>query len=400
MPASSERSSSADVAAELLRAGSVSINEVIQLSGSIPRDVPCNSRLLIERARDVAADAAWHAVDLDDDGAFPHEDIAALHHAGLLMAPFPIDRGGEGLGIGDADRLRSVLTAIGRGSLPLGRLYEGHVNAVVLTVRYGSPANVKLLQEEAAAGRPTGVWMAGEALRLERGTAGELVLRGGKILCSGATHFRRPLVATEHDGGSMMIIPLVAPDERAEAASWTAQGMRATATGSVDFDGIVVAADELVGAAGDYLRSPYFRGGAWRVLAVQLGGLEAVLATYAAQLRASPHRDQPLQLARYAEAEIACETARLWVEKAARVAEGSGEDAEAIDAYVDLARNAFEATALKVVALAQKSIGLKSFLRPNPLERLTRDLTTYLRQPNLDMSLMSAAAFRLLKETK
>ena len=171
--------------------------------------------------------------------------------------------------------------------------------------------------------------------------------------------------------------------------------MRATATGSVDFDGIVVAADELVGATGDYLRSPFFRGGAWRVLAVQLGGLEAVLETCAAQLRASPLRDQPLQLARYAEAEIACETARLWVDKAARVAEGPGGDAEAIDAYVDLARNAFEAVALRLVALAQKSIGLKAFLRPNPLERLIRDLTTYLRQPNLDVSLLSAAAFRL-----
>ena len=71
------------------------------------------------------------------------------------------------------------------------------------------------------------------------------------------------------------------------------------------------------------------------------------------------------------------------------------DDADAIDAYVDLARNAFEGAALRVVALAQKAIGLKSFLRPNPLERLIRDLTTYLRQPNLDVSLMSAAALRL-----
>ena len=129
---------------------------------------PCNPRLLIERARDVAADAARHAVDLDDDGAFPHEDIAALHHAGLLMAPFPHRLGAAKVSASAMpDRLRGVLTAIGRGSLPLGRLYEGHVNAVVLTVRYGSSANLTLLQKEAAAGRPTGVWMAGEPLRLE-----------------------------------------------------------------------------------------------------------------------------------------------------------------------------------------------------------------------------------------
>ena len=350
---------------------------------------------LVARAVAVAALAARHAADNDDDASFPTADIEELHRCGLLMAPFPAAFGGEDLGIGAPDTLRCVLTAIGRGSLPLGRLYEGHVNAVALTAHYGTPANLQLLMQDAQAGRPSGVWMAGEPLRLERGGNGRLVLRGRKVLCSGAGHFRRPLVAAEHDGGSQMVIPFVDPPDRAEAASWTAQGMRATATGSVDFDGIEVGDDEIVGATGDYLRAPYFRGGAWRVIAVQLGGLEAVLDCFGAQLRASPNRDQPLQLARYGEAEIACETARLWVEKAARMAEGPVEDAEAIDAYVDLARNAFERAALKVVALAQKAIGLKSFLRPNPLERLTRDLTTYLRQPNLDMSLLSAAAYRL-----
>ena len=350
---------------------------------------------LVERAVVVAALAGRRASDNDDDASFPAEDIEELHRCGLLMAPFPTAFGGEGMGIGAPDTLRGVLTAIGRGSLPLGRLYEGHVNAVALTARYGSPANLHLLRQETQSGRPSGVWMAGEPLRLERGGSGNLVLRGRKVLCSGAGHFRRPLVAAEHEGGSQMVIPFVDPPDRAEAASWTAQGMRASATGSVDLDGVEVGDDELVGARGDYLRSPYFRGGAWRVIAVQLGGLEAVLDIFGSQLRASPNRDQPLQLARYGEAEIACETARLWVEKAARAAEGAIEDAEAIDAYVDLARNAFEGAALRVVALAQKAIGLKSFLRPNPLERLVRDLTTYLRQPNLDMSLLSAAAYRL-----
>ena len=353
-------------------------------------DVPS----LRARATTVAAHAEKRAADHDADGAFPIEDIDELHREGLLLAPFPAAQGGEGLGVGEPDRLRRVLTTIGHGSLTLGRLFEGHVNAVALTSRYGSYANLRLLWQEAQAGRPSGVWMAGPPLRMER-DGGRLVLRGGKILCSGAGQFRRPLIAADHDGGSQLAIPLIDPPRRAEAASWTAQGMRATATGSVDFDGIVVHEDELVGAKGDYLRSPYFRGGAWRVIAVQLGGLEAVLEAFGAQLRGGPHCDQPLQLARYGEAEIACETARLWVKKAARLAEGPVDDAAAIDAYVDLARNAFEGAALNVVALAQKVIGLKSFLRPNPLERLVRDLTTYLRQPNLDMSLLSAATYRL-----
>lgn len=353
---------------------------------------------LVERARRVAAAAAQRAEGLDRDGAFPNEEIGDLHDTGLLLAPFPTEMGGDGLGLGDADRLRNVLGALGRGSLSLGRLYEGHVNAVVLAVRYGTRANLALLKDEALTGRPSGVWMAGEPLRLERDHGGALVLRGRKVLCSGAGTFRRPLVAADHDGGSIMVIPFVDPPERMESASWTAQGMRATATGTVDFDGIAIGDDELVGAPGDYLRSPYFRGGAWRVIAVQLGGLEAILEAYAAQLRASPHRDNPIQLARFGEAAIACETARLWVMRAGLTAEGSADDPAAIDAYVDLARNAFEDAALRVVSRAQKAIGLKAFLRPNPLERLIRDLSTYLRQPALDASLVSAAQFHLRSE--
>ena len=235
--------------------------------------------------------------------------------------------------------------------------------------------------------------MAGLPLRLER-REGRNVLRGRKILCSGAGQFRRPLVAADTEQGSLLLIPRL-DGGRADAAGWTAHGMRATATGDIDFDGIVVADDEIVGRPGDYLRSPYFRGGAWRVLAVQLGGIEALLDHYVGQLRETPHRDHPLQLARLGEALAAAETARLWVRQASETAERPFDDAAAVDAYVDLARNAFEAAALTVIARAQKAIGLKAFLRPNPLERIVRDLSTYLRQPALDVSLMSAAAFHL-----
>ena len=355
---------------------------------------PLHAADFVAIAKVVAASARGRGEPVDRDGAFPSEDIEELHRGGLLLAPLPIVQGGCALGSHDPDRLRDVLVALGSGSLALGRLYEGHVNAMALVARYGTGANANLMAEDVAAGSPSGVWMAGEPLRLLRDEAGRLVLRGRKILCSGAGHFRRPLVAADYEGGSVMVIPRL-DDGRADARGWTAHGMRATATGTVDFDGVLVAEDEIVGRPGDYLRAPVFRGGAWRVIAVQLGGLEAILDLYKAQLRESPHRDHPLQLARFGEAAIACETARLWVRQASRVAEGPFDDADAVDAYVDLARNAFEAAALRVVALAQKAIGLKAFLRPNPIERVIRDLTTYLRQPALDMSLISAAAFHL-----
>ncbi len=366
---------------------------LLSLSPAASMSVVPAAPSIVERARRAAAVASTP----DVDGAFPLEGVRELHAAGLLIAPFSSTLGGSDLAVGQPARLMAVLGAVGRGDLALGRLYEGHVNAIALAIRYGSPANLGRLLDEAAAGRIGGVWMAGEPLRLVR-DGSRLVLAGRKILCSGCGHIQRPLVAAEHDGLSVMLLPHVPQPERTDVRGWTVRGMRGSATGTVDFDGIVVEPQDLLGAPGDYLRSPYFRGGAWRVLAVQLGGLEAVFDLYKEQLCHSPHRDNPVQLARFGKAAIAVETARLWVARAGALAEGEVENAEAIDAYVDFARNAFEATALEVVACAEKAIGLKAFTRPNPLERVIRDLQTYLRQPALDASLLSAAAFQLTRD--
>ena len=61
--------------------------------------------------------------------------MAALHEAGLLTAVLPMKCGGAGL---TGLSLSEVLRSIGSGSLPLGRLFEGHVNALELVLRYGN----------------------------------------------------------------------------------------------------------------------------------------------------------------------------------------------------------------------------------------------------------------------
>ncbi len=59
---------------------------------------------------------------------------------------------------------------------------------------------------------------------------------------------------------------------------------------------------------------------------------------------------------------------------------------------------AVERAGLDLMQLAQRSIGLQSFMRPNPIERVSRDLATYLRQPAPDRALTSAAACMLAQE--
>ena len=173
--------------------------------------------------------------------------------------------------------------------------------------------------------------------------------------------------------------------------------MRASATGSVDFTGVEVQPIEIVGGEGDYERQPWFSGGAWRFAAVHLGGMERLFDLLRRHLQETNRGRDPHQAARLAEAAMAIETGRLWVARAATIVRGplGSRAPEQLVAYVNLARLAVEAAALELMQLVQRSVGLQAFLRPNPIERISRDLATYLRQPGPDRALTDAAAWIL-----
>lgn len=351
---------------------------------------------LSSAAREVAEFAFAHGAEHDFDGAFPDQEVAELHRSGMLTATLPRALGGaEPSAIEVADALRRI----GGGSLPLGRLYEGHVNALGLVIRYGDEAQRSRAADEARQAHLSGVWNTDDAkgLHLVR-ERGRLRLRGRKILCSGAGKIARPLVtATDEDGRRLMIMPRLDDADRSDVSQWTAQGMRASATGSVDFSGIVVEPDEVLGADGDYERQPFFSGGAWRFCAVHQGGMERLFDLLRQSLERAGRGADPHQAARVGQAGMAVETARLWVESAARAAteEALAPSPERIVAYVNLARLAVEQAGLDLMELVHRSIGLQSFVRPNPIERISRDLATYLRQPGPDRALTTAAAYML-----
>jgi alkylation response protein AidB-like acyl-CoA dehydrogenase len=353
-------------------------------------------RVLQTSAREVGERAFARAGDYDEDGAYPAEDVAALHESGLVTAVLPVRNGGAGL---SGVPLSEVLRSIGSGSLPLGRLFEGHVNALELVLRYGERQQVDLVAAEARAGRLFGVWNTDDAndLRLVRRRE-RYRLVGRKILASCARHIERPLVtATDEDGRRLMVLPRLRPSDRADLSGWTAQGMRASATGAVDFTGIEIDSVEILGRAGDYERQPWFSGGAWRFAAVQLGGMERLFDLLRRHLQETNRGRDPHQAARLGESAMAIETARLWVAQAASLTEGplDSRAPEQLVAYVNLARLAVEAAALDLMQLVQRSVGLRAFLRPNPIERISRDLATYLRQPGPDRALTDAAAWVL-----
>lgn len=343
----------------------------------------------------------FSAGSLDDDGDFPSHDIDALSAIGALAAPF----GGTAEDTAfSLDELLISLRLIGHASLPLGRVFEGHVNAALLIRRYGTAKQQQVAREDAEKGGLFGVWNTegSEGVRLVR-TDGGLELVGAKTFASGAGFVDRPLITARDEQGQLfMVLPRLDAIGRADLSAWQAHGMRASATGTFHLTGLPIAPHDILGQAGDYHRQPHFSGGAWRFCAVQLGAMERLVEEARRLLRSHDRDGDPHQQARMGEAMIAVETARLWIEQAAKLVEADDDPsplaAENIVAYVNLARCAVERCGLNVMELVQRSIGLRAFLRTNPLERICRDLATYLRQPGPDRALCEGAAYMLASE--
>jgi alkylation response protein AidB-like acyl-CoA dehydrogenase len=328
---------------------------------------------------------------LDQSGAFPEAEISALRDWGVLRAALPLRHGGLGLGTEaeGAGGLFDLLRLIGSGSLSVGRIVEGHVNALQLICLYGHEEQIARVAADVSAGHLFAIWNTEPppGVRL----CGD-VLRGRKVHVSAAGHATRPLITVDHLTHSRLLLASLAPGERTGPSLTGLHGMRATCSGWVDFDGYWPGASDWIGEAGDYLREPAFSAGAWRALAVILGGVTALVDELRTQLQARGRDGNPHQASRIAEALIAHETAFLWTRKAALLAEAGTASRDDITGYVALARLAVERAALEVVQLAQRSLGLMAFADDNPVELLIRDLATYLRQPALDEAVMEAAA--------
>lgn len=352
-------------------------------------------------AADLAEYCGANASEIDHDEAFPQDEFRRAAELGLLTAPLPSAVGGLGLGT-EADGtlpMLQLLERLGWGNLAVGRLYEGHVNALQLIATFGSRCQIESYAEDARDRRHLfGVWNTGEAdpVRMVPTAAGRYRLVGAKIFASGAGQVGRPLVtAALPDGGwQMCVVPMERVEVAIDRSWWRPLGMRASASYRVDLTGVEVGPDDLIGEPGDYYRQPWFSGGSIRFAAVQLGGARALFDATRDDLGRSGRGDDPYQIARVGEAAIAVEAGHLWLRGAAErtgrflAADGPRDgDAQAVVAYASMARLAIETICLDGIRLAERSIGSRGLMRPHPIERIVRDLTLYLRQPAPDAAL-------------
>lgn len=347
----------------------------------------------MQQTQEFAQVAGRCAADADETGVIGAEVWSTLHDSGLSMAPFDPAIGGYGLGsAAQQTTLCSVLRLIGGADLSAARIYEGHVNAVMLVSRYGTEAQIEELALNVRNGGLSGIWGAEDANGLHLVPRGSSwALAGRKIYASGAGILTRPLVTVGSADGPLLYLLELPEQERIDTAVWRPSGMKASASGTVDLTGINVGENEQIGSCGDYLRQPFFSGGAWRFCAAQLGAMERLASLYCEYLLSRRRESDPYQLERVAQCTAACATTLFWVEEACRRFGDESLAPASVVAFANLTRMVTERAALDVIQCVQRGAGLPAFMRPNSIERISRDLATYLRQPVPDAAMSDAA---------
>ena len=362
-----------------------------------------------EAARPVLADPIATAQRFADDlatrtttNSAPVAELKQLGKLGLLTAPLPREQGGLGLGTepGQHLTLLRVLALIGGADLALGRLYEGHCNALILIATFGTPAQLERAAHDAHAGLVFGVWNTGspELLRLDP-DGDHFRFTGKKTFATGAAFVERPIITAElASAGWQMTMPrmespTVQPAIILDRDAWHPLGMETSESFGIKLTGALIDHDDLLGAPGDFYRDPLFRGGAIRFAAVQAGAILRLHHLFAEWLQSRNRTEDPYQIARLGEVALAAQEATLWIERAAILAEtGLSLDADKLSAErmvecANMTRVAIEHIATPLIARIIAGVGAHGLLQPHPFERILRNLTMYLRQPAPDQTL-------------
>lgn len=321
-------------------------------------------------------------------------DIDALRTAGWLAACLPTGAGGRSWGTqetGTQDAF-DALRVLGRVSLPVARLFEGHMNAVKLVHLYGAASLKRDIFAAVQSGALLGVWgadVSGAPLTMER-SADAVALTGEKQFCSGLGVVDMAVVTGLLEDEQRLAIVSTTDAARMDPERWSMSAMRATLSGGYRFDGMTIDAGRLIGRSGDYQTEPYFEGGIWRYCAAHLGAAEALYAAMRSALVKSGRAGAPMQAQRLVQAAIAVETARLWIKRAAEETETEcASPAKATLAL--LAREVTRESCDTLLDAVEQSLGMAAHDIASPIERMRRDLRLYLCQAAPDAKLARAA---------
>ncbi|SDK20796.1 Acyl-CoA dehydrogenase [Actinopolyspora mzabensis] len=305
--------------------------------------------------------------------------------AGELEIPLP--------GGGDTARRWAALCRYGRADLALGRLVEGHTDAVAILHESGAKPEPGALY---------GVWASRAsgkgAVLTDRPDSGP-VLTGTIPFCSGAGQLDRALVVARPDGSAGaaddVVIKIALPDARIRPLpdTWHAAGMADSRSWDVELHEVPVREEDRVGPPGFYTGRPGFRLGAMGVAAVWLGGTAGVVDRVAEHLAARAPDEH--QLAHLAAMHVAVEAVDSTLATAAEAVDTSGTGTDrAITAGT--CRSAAERAACEVLARAPRVTGPGPLSRDAAFTRRLADLEVYVRQHHAERELADLGRSLLL----
>jgi alkylation response protein AidB-like acyl-CoA dehydrogenase len=335
----------------------------------------------------IAAGAAER--DAQPQPVFPEAAIARLERAGALAW-----NATAGSARPPAAAELALVRAIARADGSVGRIFDGHLNAVE---RLAVQAPARVMGEElaaVAAGRlRAGVW-GGDPVPGEGPPAavvsvdGAQVLRGVKTFCSGAGGLHRALVLARASGGGPPLsvwIDLTDPSSVEVDESWyRAHGLRASVSHRVVFHDAPVVAR--LGGPGAIAEQPWFGRDALRTAASWAGMADTAADGALDELAARAQRG-PLEGVAAGRILGAQRTIGLWLQAGGDAMDAGGPELAQIAV---LARVAIADACRAMLDEAARACGSRPFARGGALDRARRDLELFLLQHRLEPLLARA----------
>ena len=286
----------------------------------------------------------------------------AARRAGLLRLPLP--------GAGRTGERFAALAGLARADTVLGRLAEGHADAVAILAELGGPD-----PGDAA----WGVWAAVPNSVAAVRDGGRWLLTGDRPWCSGAGYCTRALVtAATDDGVRLFAVDLAAPEVTPRDGTWPAVGMAGSDSRTVRF---ARAHGEPVGGVGEYVDRPGFWAGGAGVAACWYGAAVSVAEQLIGTKPAEPHA-----LAHLGAVDTALGGASALLDQVASLID-TGADAAVLRRPVRRVRAAVEAAATTTLDHVGRALGARPLCQDADHARRVADLTVYLRQSHAERDL-------------
>jgi hypothetical protein len=293
-----------------------------------------------------------------DDDPTPRADWLRSNASTLAQVPRP----GDGR---TGDRLRT-LSMIAAADGSLGRLAEGHLDALAIMTELSAPPTDDRLR---------GVWAARPELLEARPTTHGWRLAGTKPWCSGADRLDRTLLTATDPDGSVRLFD-VEVDALRFADDWHPIGMRASDSRTACIEVDVTTGDQ-IGPPGAYVGRPGFWHGGIGVAACWHGLASRIardLADHAAR------RDDPFARAAAGRAAGALAGARSLLAAAGRQIDHLPTDEAAARRRAPLVRVAVAEAARGVLDASVVAQGASALCFDADHGRAIADLTVYLGQ--------------------